>query len=452
MLQHLSLTARLTLFFTIMAGVVVFGVGLLFMHEADQHFIDLDRMTLLDKQHLIEEILKDTASPKDLRWRLREALSHHHGLFSQVKDPSSAIIFESKDFISVPKTSEDNTLLTWKNEGIEFRAIRSQFLSVTMPASAFEITVALDTQHHQHFLNDLQRSFAIYAVLATLISGLLGWWAAHQGMAPLRAMKLRAAGVSGQQLDARMPIAAVPVEMADLARALNKMFDRLQEDFRRLSEFSSDLAHELRTPISNLLTQTEVTLNSEREGAVYRDILASNTEELQRLSRMVSDMLFLAKTEQGSDLLHKEQFSAAKEVQALLDFYEVVAEEQDIHLSSQGEGRLFCDRLMFRRALSNLLSNALRHTPTNGDVVVDISATERMMQIMVINTGSAIDPTVIHRLFDRFFRADPARTHLTSDSTGLGLSITKAIVDAHGGTISVQSDSTSTRFSMTFPH
>ena len=152
-------------------------------------------------------------------------------------------------------------------------------------------------------------------------------------------MKERAAGVTGQQLDERMQVDAVPVEMAELARELNGMLDRLKSDFSRLQDFSSDLAHELRTPISNLLTQTQVTLSAARDVATYRDILASNAEELQRLARMVSDMLFLTKTERGVNLPHKERFRV------------------------QGDGNIHGDRLMFRRAVSNLLSNALALCP-----------------------------------------------------------------------------------------
>jgi len=248
-----------------------------------------------------------------------------------------------------------------------------------------------------------------------------------------------------------MPVDAVPVEMAELAGELNRMLDRLQSDFMRLQDFSSDLAHELRTPISNLLTQTQVTLSNARDAAVYRDILASNAEELQRLARMVSDMLFLAKTERGVNLPSKERFSAHHEVQALLEFYEAVAEEKNIRLSAEGDGEILGDPLMFRRAISNLLSNALRHAPEGGEVHVIIADTKQSTAVTVENTGQDIDPQALPRLFDRFFRADPARSRLASDGAGLGLSITKAIAEAHGGTASATSLNGRTRFTLTFP-
>ena len=264
-------------------------------------------------------------------------------------------------------------------------------------------------------------------------------------------MKSRAAVVTGQKMSERMPVEAVPVEMADLAHELNRMLDRLQDDFQRLTDFASDLAHELRTPISNLLTQTQVVLASKRDAATYRDILASNAEEFQRLARMVSDMLFLAKTERGVSLPRKEQFSAQQEAYALLEFYEAVAEEKQIHLRLNGDGLVDGDRLMFHRAVSNLLSNALRYTPQAGMVTIDIGTSAPWTLVTVENTGQDIDPKVLPRLFDRFYRADPSRAHPDSDGSGLGLAITRAIVEAHGGSIAATSADGRTRFTLKFP-
>lgn len=457
MLRHLSLTHRLTAFFTAVAAAVVLGLGLLFMIATDRHFLELDRTALRDKKLLIENILAHADSPEDARRSLNEALNHHHGLYALVKDEKGATLFRSDGF-SPPETADPqhaapdgHALESWSAGGRDFHAIHFQARMANGSAAALEISIAVDTDHHKQFLSNLRRSLAIYAAMATLVSGLLGWLAAHQGMAPLRAMKTRAAAVTGQQMEERMPVEAVPIEMADLAQELNHMLDRLQEDFQRLSEFSSDLAHELRTPISNLLTQTQVTLSAKRDANTYRDTLASNAEELQRLARMVSDMLFLAKTERGVDLPHKEHFSAAAEIRTLLEFYEAVAEEKNIDLSTHGTGEIQGDRLMFRRAVSNLLSNALRHTPEGGKVQIEVSREEGAMRVTVENTGEAIDSKELPRLFDRFYRADPARTHPGSDGAGLGLSITKAIVEAHGGKVTASSEHGKTRFCLAFP-
>ncbi|GIX23858.1 MAG: hypothetical protein KatS3mg122_1089 [Caldimonas sp.] len=151
-------------------------------------------------------------------------------------------------------------------------------------------------------------------------------------------------------------------------------------------------------------------------------------------------------------LPHRERFMAADEANALLDFYEAVADDKGIRLTVQGNGSIEGDRLMFRRALSNLLSNALRHAPPDSSVRIILAERPDGTEVCVENTGEDIDPQVLPRLFDRFYRADPARAHPTSDGAGLGLAITKAIVEAHGGQASVTSAQGLTRFTLIFPH
>ncbi|PUE58548.1 two-component sensor histidine kinase [Limnohabitans curvus] len=458
MFRSLSLTSRLTIFFTLVAAAVVMGLGWLLMSAADRHFLDLDRVALTDKRQLIEGILSDVNSAEDARRRLGESLNHHHGLLTFIRSSSGKTLYQSDGFNPPEKslqhahTKDGQELKTWRDKTTEFHAVEFQAKAKYVQDEDFVIFLAIDAEHHQEFMNELERNLAMYAVLATVVSGFLGWIAAHQGLAPLRAMKARAAEVTGQQLQERMPEEAVPIEMADLARELNQMLDRLQNDFQRLSEFSSDLAHELRTPISNLLTQTQVTLSTKRDVTTYRDVLASNAEELQRLGRIVSDMLFLAKTERSVELPHKEKFSATTEILSLCEFYEALAEEKHISLSTHGDREILGDRLMFRRAISNLLSNALRHTPEGGVVTVSVVDMGSITEVRVENTGSEIDPQVLPRLFDRFFRADPARSHPESDGAGLGLAITKAIAEVHGGTATVTSNHGRTRFSLQFPH
>ena len=448
---RLPLTARLALFFTAVAALVVLGLGWLFMTAAVGHFAELDHAALQDKKHLIEDLLTNAESADITRRRLDDALGHHHGLTVSVLAPDGTPLFRSKGFSDLNgATDTANHGHTADPEG-QLRIMRFTAAAAYAPNIDLDITLAMDTSHHVLFITDLRRNLFLYAVAATLLSGLLGLLAAHQGLAPLRAMRARAAAVSGQRLDERMPVDSVPVEMADLADELNQMLDRLQQDFRKLQDFSSDLAHELRTPIANLLTQTQVTLSAERDSAAYRDVLASNAEELQRLARMVSDMLFLAKTEHGVELPSKERFQAMPEVRALFDFYEAVAAEKRIILVAAGDGEINGDRLMFRRAVSNLLSNALRHTPEGGRVTINVTASTDSTNVGVENTGDVINPRLIPRLFDRFFRADPSRSHAGADGSGLGLSITRAIVESHGGSVTVESDNGKTLFLMSFP-
>lgn len=454
MFRALSLTTRLTLFFTLVAAALVLGMTVLFMGASERHFQELDHIALRDKQRLIESILNDARSAGDARQRLGEALSHHHGLYVLVKGADGDSLYTTEGLeppgnLLAATSSEGLPIFQeWNSGRRRLHGLFARAGAAYAPRLMLNLVVAIDTEHHTQFMAELQRTLALYAVLALLLSALLSWLAAHQGLAPLHAIKARAAVVSGLRLEARMPVEAVPIEMASLAQELNGMLDRLQDDFRRLSDFSSDLAHELRTPISNLLTQTQVTLSAKRDAGTYREILASNAEELQRLARMVSDMLFLAKTERGVELPNKERFSAAHEIQALMDFYEAVAEERGIVLSRHGNAEIHADRLMFRRAVSNLLSNALRHSTVPGAVTILVEETPEGPVVTVENTGENIDPKLMPRLFDRFFRSGGAKTYRESDGAGLGLAITQAIVEAHGGTVTVTSTRGRTKFSL----
>lgn len=342
MFRSLSLTTRLTLFFTLAAAAVVFGLALLVIAASERHFIELDHMALQDKQHLIEDILARSNSTEDAKWLLREALSHHHGLYVSVHDSKGETLFQSEGFRLPRELSPadegngNDALIHWADEGQAFRGMLVRVIPAYDATTRLDILVAMDTAHHTRFMLELRRTLMTYAVVTIVICGVLGWFAAYKGLAPLRAMKSRATTLTSQQLHQRMPVEAVPIEMADLAHELNKMLDRLEDAFTRLSEFSSNLAHELRTPLSNLLTQTQVALATRRDADTYREILASNAEELQRLGRMVSDMLFLAKAERGMMLPNRERFSAAEETHALIEFYEAVAEEKGVRLPCRG--------------------------------------------------------------------------------------------------------------------
>lgn len=457
-MPRLSLTARLTALFSLTSACVLLGLGWLIFSAMDRHFADQDYALLGDNLRMVERIV--TAGPSDgIAARLADAQKHHGGLLIHVQGNRGEPLFASPGFdfrMALDAAARpgadgmEGNGLEWRQNGQLYRGMAS---TVRDPGGGepLRMLVGMDTEIHDHFIHAFRQSLVFYIALAALASGVLGWWAARRGLSPLRTMASRAQTVTGSKLYERMPVEAVPVEMADLAANLNAMLARLQDDFRRLSEFSSDLAHELRTPITNLMTQTQVALSQPRDAGNYRDILASNAEELQRLARMVSDMLYLAKMEHGLDLPNTEAIRIADEVRALFDFYEALAEDKAVRLHLQGDGRIQGDRLMLRRALSNLISNALRYTPPGGSIVVDVASAGEHVEVAVENDGAEIDPGLLPSIFDRFSRGDKSRTRPESDSVGLGLSITRAIMLAHGGDIAVRSDRGKTRFALRFP-
>lgn len=448
-----SLTTRLTALYTLVAAVVMAGLGGLVSVVVNRHFVELDRDYLADKMRLVQQIAGESPSGLLLAERLDALLASHQGLFLELRQ-GGAQVYGAQTLMfaaapALPGPASDP--VDWRVDGRILRGVAASSPAALGGGPALQWRLALDTVHHSHFMDALHRSLALYLLGGVLLSGVLGWWAARRGLQPLRLMKERASAVTAQKLDQRMPVASVPVEFADLAASLNAMLERLQSDVQRLQGFSSDLAHELRTPINNLLTQTQVSLAQPRTPREYQDILASNAEEFQRLARMVSDMLFLAKTDHGLELPRRERIDLREAVQSLFDFYDAVAEERQVGLRLHGQARVTGDRLMARRAISNLLSNALRHAPAGSTVAVDLSAQGDAVQLCVRNGGPGIDAALLPRLFDRFFRADPSRQHGDADGTGLGLSITQAIMAAHGGQVSVHSVPGETVFCLRFP-
>ncbi len=452
-----SLTTRLTAYFSLCSATVLLGLGIVIALAMDKHFAVEDYTALRENISVIAKIV-ESGPAQQVPERIREALQHRTDLVARIEGPDHQPLYATQDFDfeiatqTLARVPQKSDALVWEQAGQQYRGMHATIPLRDGSAGALDVLLGINTDIHAHFLHTFRGTLAFYIAVAALATGLFGWWAARRGLAPLRTMASRARTVTADKLDERMPVETVPEEVADLAVTLNAMLERLQNDFRRLSDFSTDIAHELRTPITNLLTQTEVVLSQPRDATKYHDVLTSNAEELQRLARMVSDMLYLAKMEHSLTLPSAEDIHVADEVRALFEFYDALAEDKAVQLELHGDGRVTGDRLMLRRALSNLLSNALRHTPRNGHVAVSINSDREGVTISVDNDGTEIAPHLLPLIFERFFRADKSRARPESESAGLGLAITKAIVAAHGGTITVARADGRTRFSIRLPH
>ncbi|EPS1282863.1 heavy metal sensor histidine kinase, partial [Acinetobacter baumannii] len=297
-----------------------------------------------------------------------------------------------------------------------------------------QIIVGIDTSEHLHFLNDFRRQLLYIGVLGTICLMFLGWFAAWKGLRPVQKMAKVAEGISAQHLSERLEVENTPTELKSLAIAFNDMLDRLETAVEKLSDFSSDLAHEIRTPINNLMTQTQVCLSRSRDINTYQEVLFSNLEEFERLARMVSDMLFLAKAEHGLHLPNLQQVNLVKEVSALFDFYDAIAAEKGMLLEQTGYGSVKGDPSMLRRALSNLLSNAIKYGKTDSVIKIKYQQNFDTTVFTIENESSPLSSDQLNRLFDRFYRTDASRQRV-EEGTGLGLAITKSILDVHGATI-----------------
>ena len=463
MMRPKSITFRLTLFFSTASTVVLLVVGHLIGTLCEAHFEEMDLEELSGKLELVRHTLTKARTPTDMvvvPQNLSDVLVGHHGLSVAVVGSDRNLLFKSPGAV-FPATllesrpPEDSSIrarpVVWEQDGQAYRGIAVATVTGIAGQPPATVVVAVNIEHQRMFFEALRKSLWLALAAGIALTALLGWIAARRGLAPVRELARLTRGISASRLSDRLPPESVPTELVDLAIAFNDMLARLEGSFRRLSDFSSDLAHELRTPISNLMTQTQVAISKVRSADQYREVLYSNLEEYERLARMIADMLFLAKADNGLIVPTSEMVNLATEVRELFGFYEAFAEEQGVSLVLSGAGVVRGDMLMIRRALSNLLSNAIRHTLPHRPVKVLIEQRNSgETQLSVENPGELIEPEHLPRLFDRFYRVDPSRQK-ASEGAGLGLAITKSIVEAHKGTIQAFSSNGSTRFAITFP-
>jgi two-component system heavy metal sensor histidine kinase CusS len=232
------------------------------------------------------------------------------------------------------------------------------------------------------------------------------------------------------------------------------MLERLDQSFTRISRFSADIAHELRTPLHNMLGEIDVALSRPRSSEDYREALISSIEECGRLARLVDNLLFLARAEAPRAVLTRDVLDVVAELKTICDFHEATAHEAGIRLTVTTHGQPIgeVNRLLFQRALNNLVTNALAHTPPGGSVTLAAAAGGGDTVVEVIDTGCGIASTHLPHVFDRFYRVDQARQSGEGAHVGLGLSLVKSIVELHGGTVDIVSEvGRGTTVSLSFP-
>jgi two-component system heavy metal sensor histidine kinase CusS len=319
-------------------------------------------------------------------------------------------------------------------------ANRKTFALVTgmanLGSQRLTIQLAQERTHEERFA-------AYYAALITVMLGCVILTCAgvailvtRRTLRPLNRLAESIERTGSTRLDERVPVSGWPDELQPLAVSFNKMLGRLEDSFTRLAQFSADLAHELRTPIAILRGEAESALTKPRTLEQYREVIESSLEEMQRLSAMIDNLLFLARAETiGS--IKRQWFDGRAAIEQIREFYEALSQEQGVELSSEGEGPVYAEPVLFRRALINLITNALRFTPAGGRVTVSLQHRDGTSEIAVADTGCGISAQHLPNVFDRFFRGDAPRS---SQGSGLGLSIVKSIMQIHDGNVSVQSD------------
>ncbi|KPC06498.1 heavy metal sensor histidine kinase [Pseudomonas syringae group genomosp. 3] len=313
------------------------------------------------------------------------------------------------------------------------------------------VRLSMDRESDSTLLHAYLKSTFFILPLILLLVGFGVWWVVRRALRPLRAFRKVTALISARDLSHRMKIKGLPDELRDLAHAVNFMLHRLDGDVQQLAQFSDDLAHELRSPMNNLMGKAQVTLSRPRPSEEYKQALESCTEELERMSRMISQMLFLASVSQPAAPLPLEVIDLGEEAEKVAELFSSSAEDRDITLQVHGAAKVSGDKLMIQRAISNLLSNAIRHGLAGSVITITLDTHEDEVWLAVRNAGDGIDAEHLPRLFDRFYRVHVSRAR-QQGGTGLGLAIVRSIMSLHEGQVTVQSEPGQfTTFNLIFP-
>ncbi len=461
-----SIAARLALWYTASAFVVVaVATGLLYWvlvtnvsREDDQFLVD----TVQIMRAVLRERPNDIAALRqEVDWE--GAARRYARVYVRVLDERDHLLIETPGASSIigqhtlsPAGMGDEPgpgIDVASSAGAPYRMLAA-WANVGTGNERRLIQIALDRTTERQLLADYRSRLWAVLALALIASALVGYFVARRGMAPVAAIAGTAQRIGSSTLNERIPIARLPGELSSLAITFNAMLDRLEDAFTRLGSLSADLAHELRTPINNLRGEIEVALGKPRSAAEYQEALASVLEESGRLSLMIDGLMFLARAENPHTQIERTVVDLRRELRSVCEFYEPSAGEAGVYLQvADGEPvGAAVDRTMLQRALGNLISNALRHTPAAGQVTLSATRRQDAVVIEIKDSGRGIPPEHLSRVSDRFYRVDISRTS-TSGGLGLGLAIVESIMKVHTGSMEIVSTPGSgTTVSLTFPN
>ncbi|WP_456023321.1 heavy metal sensor histidine kinase [Pseudomonas protegens] len=310
--------------------------------------------------------------------------------------------------------------------------------------------IGIDTETFHETQHNLLIALIGLAIVGVLMASALGYWVARIGLKPLIKLSHEAQRLAPPLRAGRLRLSPLPPELAQFVDSFNSTLERVEQAYSRLESFNADVAHELRSPLTNLIGQTQVALTRGRSAEHYFEVLQSNLEELERLRSIINDMLFLASADQGNKATKLTSTSLADEVATTLEYLDFILEDAQVQVEVSGDALVQIEVAHLRRALINLLSNAVQHTGAGQVIEVRIEVEEHQVSIGVANPGSPIASEHLPRLFERFYRVDASRSN-SGNNHGLGLAIVKAIALMHGGDVFVRSDRGMNTFGIYLP-
>ncbi len=451
-----SLSQRLALMFALGSAVLLGAICIYLYGSLAREIAWRDDQALLGRIERMRALIDESADLEALRRRPRlydNMLGNRDSLLWIVDDAGQVRIAVGPAGIALPKLPPSDGRIALRTID-DAPALRLAWTRVAAPAGHLTLIAGRLLAEREQMLGAYRLRLGLALAAGSILAYLLGLAIAARGLRPVRELAARAAAIDVRSLSQRLDEAGGLRELESLRGALNGMLARLEAGFAQLARFSEDLAHEMRTPLNNLMGQTQQALGRVRTAEDYQNLLVSNQEEYERLARMIASMLFLARTEQAAAALERQPVPLHELGAQLCEYFEGLAEERGMRLLNEARGSIDADRELLRRALANLLANALRYGEPGTPITLSSAASANGIEIAVHNRGPAIGAEHLPHLFERFYRCDPARQG-AGESGGLGLAIVRSIMQLHGGEVRVDSGVDSgvegTRFVLIFP-
>lgn len=454
-----SIAWRLALAFAMVCALVLSAIGVFLYRSLAAEIAYRDDLALLGRLEQVRALLADSDSLDALQARPRLYQNMLGNLDSLLlvrrADGSNVIAINPRqrtlpalNSIARDQPPQRRDVMTWQApDGAEVALLSGEAQGPN--GESLTVIAGKVLNEREQMLASYRMRLYVAIGLGALLAFALGLVLLRRGLQPLRQLSEAVRGIDLRSLDQRLPAVGTPAELLEPVNALNAMLARLEDSFQRLSQFSADLAHEIRTPLHTLLASNGQALNHPRSTAEYQEVLASNMEEFERLKRMAENLMFLARAEQAERALDLRTLDLADIGSELCDYFEALADDRGIHLRNMFSGQLCADQQLLQRALGNLLANAVRHADVGSVISLRQRDEPGLCWLQVNNYGPAIAPEHLDKLFDRFYRVDPARAE-PGDSGGLGLAIVQSIMQLHGGHVRVSSDATGTVFELGF--
>lgn len=447
-----------TLAFRLTAWYVLAGLALVVLATASLYFFlvkELEKsadLFLADKVNVLRTMLRERPDDWDAlheEIELESAARRYQQFYIRLLDQQNVPLLTTPGMaqqLDLAQLTSQTQGRTGRAEGMKGRDGRSFFVMATElivggSAQTDTVQIAIDVSQQEALLARYRQQFWVIVLGSLAIFPLIGYQIARRGIHPVREMATTARHISSTNLHERIQPEGYPAELASLAATFNKMLDGLEESFERISRFSADIAHDLRTPVNNIRGEAEVALARARTVDEYREVLGSCLEESVRLSDLIGDLLFLARSESPLAHLHRESINIGELLSGIREYYEAPAADRGVSLSTVVPNEPVIaqlDRTLLQRAVGNLVSNALAHTPSGKSVVLGASVEAASVRIEVSDAGIGIPAEALPRVFDRFFRVDESRSQ-ASGGTGLGLAIVQSIMLLHGGNVEIAS-------------